>query len=59
MSGTLDSNCQLALMLCTGPRHSLRDHFSLLGNEAVQSLFILVVDVDIFALAKPALTLLP
>lgn len=58
MSSPLDCNRQLALMLCTRPRHSLGNHLSLLRNEAVEPLFVFVVDVDILALAKPALTLL-
>jgi hypothetical protein len=59
MSSPLDSNCKLALVLCTRSRYSLGNHFSLLCDEAVQSLFVLVVDVDFVALAKLALTLLP
>ena len=58
MSCPLNCDCQLALMLCARSRDPLWDNFSLLGDEAVQALFILIVDISIFGLAKTAFPLL-
>lgn len=58
MSSALNSHGQLALMLCARAGNPLGDHFSLFCDEAVQSLLVFVVDVNILPLTKPAFTLL-
>ena len=45
MTSTLDSDCQLALMVCTSAGYSARENFSSLGDEAAELLNILVINV--------------
>ena len=59
MSRALNGLDELALMLGTCPGDSFGDDLSLLGNEALQSLLVLVVDVYFLGVAEPAGPFLP
>ena len=58
MARTLQRVYQLALVFGARSGNTLGNNLSLLGDEALQPLLILVVDVLLFGSAEPARTLL-
>lgn len=55
----LDSNHKLPLVTGTGPGDSLWYDLALFVHATLEALLILVIDIDIFAVTKPARALLP
>lgn len=54
MPGPLDRLDELPLMLRAGPGNALGDNLPLLGNEAAESLLILVINVDFLTVTETA-----
>ncbi len=54
MAGPLDGDNKHALVFRTGSRNTLRDDASLLRNEPLELLFVLVIDIEFFVIAESA-----
>lgn len=59
MSGTFDRDDKLPLVFGAGSGDPLRNDFSLLVHAPLKAFLILVINVNIFAVAKTACPLLP
>lgn len=49
MAGTLDSRCQLTLMLCAVSGNSSRKNFASLGDISLQLVDVLIADLIVLA----------
>lgn len=52
MPCTLNCRNKFSLMLCTRSRDAFGNYLALLGYESLQFLLVLIVDVDLFIVAK-------